>query len=243
MRPEFPCAGAPPRLARGLLFLSTVRLALLAFSFLSGIAFTACAQSAATASPARPGWKATTKPVRNTSAAPAPKPAPKKVALAPKRAPIVEKAQAIQQGALPSGRRDCTGYVMAAYSAAGVELQVPTKYQTTSRMSEQMYLWARGEGRAFKGPDPKPGDLVFFRDTYGTINGDITHVALVEKIESDGTIVLLHRLNGGIKRDKMNLSRPEDPAKNAYLRKKLKAGEPTLTGQLFVAFGRFDGPI
>lgn len=159
------------------------------------------------------------------------------------RAPIVAKAQAMQKGAIASGRKDCTGFVLAAYDAAGVDLVVPAKYQNSPRLSEQMYQWARGEGRAFKGPNPKPGDLVFFRDTYGTIKGDITHIALVEKIENDGTIVLLHRMNGKIKRDKMSLAKPEDPVRNAYFRKKQRAGEPTMSGQLFVAFGRFDAPI
>ena len=153
---------------------------------------------------------------------------------------IVAHAQALANaGKLHAGeRRDCSGFVMDAYRAAGKPLAIPPRYQRFPNVSAMLHDWSSAEGRAFTGK-PAPGDLVFFRDTVGRLNGRITHVALVERVREDGTVDLIHYISGGIRRDQMNLARPNDHTVNAWLRRKQSKREPALAGELFVAYARF----
>ena len=153
---------------------------------------------------------------------------------------VVAHAQAMANaGKLHAGeRRDCSGFVMNVYRAAGKPLTIPKTYQRFPNVSAMLHDWSASEGRAFRGL-PAPGDLVFFRDTTGDIENRITHVALVERVREDGTVDLIHYISGRIRRDKMNLSRPSDPAVNAWLRRKKSKAEPALAGELFVAYARF----
>ena len=68
----------------------------------------------------------------------------------------------------------------------------------------------------------------------------MTHVALVERVQEDGTVVMIHYLSGKMRRDCMNLAHPSDPACNGWLRKKTQAGDAALAGELFVAYARFE---
>lgn len=153
---------------------------------------------------------------------------------------VIAHAQAIANaGKLHDGeRRDCSGFVMNVYRAAGKPLVIPARHQRFQNVSAMLHDWSAAEGRAFRGR-PAPGDLVFFRDTAGAISNRITHVALVERVRDDGTVDLIHFLGGRIRRDKMNLSRPSDHTVNAWLRRKKNKAEPALAGELFVAYARF----
>ena len=69
-----------------------------------------------------------------------------------------------------------------------------------------------------------------------------THVALVEKVDPDGSIHITHYVSGRVKRDVMNLkhrSVARDPGSgktwNSYLR---KGGGKVLSGQLLFRLGR-----
>lgn len=135
-------------------------------------------------------------------------------------------------------RRDCSGFVMDVFRAAGQPLRIPDRYQRFPNVSAMLHDWSSAEGRVFRGT-PVPGDVVFFRDTIGDVNGRITHVALVERVRDDGTVELIHYISGKIRRDPMNLARPGDHTVNAWLRKKKHAKEPALAGELFVAYARF----
>ena len=154
---------------------------------------------------------------------------------------IVAHAEAIAAGKERPLRWDCSGFVMGAYARAGHPITIPDRY-TKTRGSEaaMLYAWARADGLAFRS-DPQPGDVVFFRDTYGPVDGDITHVALVERVDADGTVTLINYLGSKVQRSKMNLSHPSDPSVNAYFRKRIHAGDPLLSGQLFVSYARFVG--
>lgn len=142
---------------------------------------------------------------------------------------------------------DCTGFVEGVYAQAGVSLRgagVAGDNGVTA-----LYRYARDHGRVFTRGKPKPGDLVFFRETYdqnrdGRRNDGLTHVGLVDEVESDGTVVVIHRVRRGVVRYRMNLAKPglrRDPRTGEVLNDMLRvpgAGKmPVLTGQLFAAYG------
>lgn len=141
-------------------------------------------------------------------------------------------------GKLPNGtRRDCSGFVVAAFRAAGKPLDVPPAFHEHKNVSAMLHAWSKAEKRVVGAP--LPGDVVFFRDTYGKLLGRVTHVGLVEDVKEDGTVVVLHYMGGKIRRDLLNVRAPSDPEKNGWLRRKKHAAEPALAGELFVAYARF----
>lgn len=101
-----------------------------------------------------------------------------------------------------------------------------------------------------------PGDLVYFDDTWDKnrnrrVDDPLTHVGIVESLEPDGTIFVIHRSGRGVVRDPMNLARPADHKDetgrtiNAYLRSPTApagAGARRLMGELFAGFGRLRLP-
>lgn len=140
---------------------------------------------------------------------------------------------------LPKGsRRDCSGFVLAAYQAAGDPLVIPERFRKGGSVSVMLHEWMKGSDRSFKNGAPKAGDLVFFRDTTGPLKNRITHIGIVEKVSADGTVTFLHHMSGKMRRDKMSLTDRTDPAKNGYLRRKKKRTDPALAGELFVAYAR-----
>lgn len=183
------------------------------------------------------------------AAKPAAKATPTKVAIVTKpampaakpdyRTKAVANGRAILAGtgAKPK-RQDCSGFVTAVYERAGHPLEVSAESQKgTTSVAEMLYRTAKAGGRTHD-ELPKPGDLVFYRDTFGKIDGRITHVAMVESVAKDGTVTVIHNIGGRYRRSSMNLSEPHEPLKNGYFRKKQTANEPVLAGELFVAYAR-----
>ncbi|HYO71628.1 MAG TPA: CHAP domain-containing protein [Archangium sp.] len=142
---------------------------------------------------------------------------------------------------------DCTGFVEGVYARAGVSFRgagVAGDNGVTA-----LYRYARDHGRVFTRGKPKPGDLVFFRETYdqnrdGRRNDGLTHVGLVDEVASDGTVVVIHRVKRGVVRYRMNLAKPglrRNPRTGEVLNDMLRvpgAGKmPVLTGQLFASYG------
>src|SRR5690606_39104519 len=84
-------------------------------------------------------------------------------------------------------RDDCSGFVSAVFSAAGV----PMDHVVAT-------LWDRAEQLdALHYGDPWVGDLVFFDDTWdrngnGLWDDPLTHVGLVIDVEPDGTVLFAH---------------------------------------------------
>lgn len=142
---------------------------------------------------------------------------------------------------------DCTGLVLAAYSHVGVRLFTQAKPGDNGVAA--IYRYVQSHGRVFRTDNPSPGDLVFFRDTYdlnrdGRANDGLTHVGIVESINTDATVSIIHRVSRGVVRYRMNLGRPgiHRDAKsgdilNDYLRAPGPQSKVALTGELFAGYG------
>lgn len=153
-------------------------------------------------------------------------------------ASLVDHRRLVVRG--ESYRYDCSGLVEAAHAGAHIELH---------GSSRSMYDLARREGLLHKRKLPSPGDIAFFDDTYDRNHNrrrddDLTHVAIVESVDSDGTITLVHKGGRGVMRIEMNLRRPGErrDADGRELNDHLRAtsdkdGGPTLSGELWRAFG------
>lgn len=137
-------------------------------------------------------------------------------------------------------RWDCSGMVMAAHAGARLPLTGNTK---------ALFEQAREAGVLHKRKIPEPGDLAFFDNTHdrngnGRRDDELTHVAVVEEVDAEGTITLIHLGSKGVVRIVMNLRHPHERTNergeviNSYLRASSdKDGGPVLTGELWRAFG------
>ncbi len=140
-------------------------------------------------------------------------------------------------------RNDCSGFVNAAYAAAGRDLH--------GLNSAALYELSRDEGVFHKRRRPLPGDVVFFDNTHDRngnrrLDDKLTHVAVVERVDDDGTITLVHKGGSGVTRIVMNLrhrrqARTDDGDElNSHLRAKTKRDRRRtryLAGQLWRGFG------
>jgi hypothetical protein len=118
----------------------------------------------------------------------------------------------------------------AIYLAHGIDLFEGGAADGKANGVGLIYNHLRKHGQLHRGPVVQAGDLVFFDNTWdyngdGLVNDPLTHVGIVERVESNGTIVFISRVAGAIER---------------YMRRKhWRDGEqtPYLTGELFAAFG------
>lgn len=152
---------------------------------------------------------------------------------------------------------DCSGLVRLAYERAGLDplgnLGRPGDNAVTT-------IWRRAYRLgALKRSAPRPGDLVFFRNTWdrnrdGRYNDGLTHVGIVERVAADGTVTFIHRSSRGITRDHLHPQRPDvrtdDSGRvhNDYLRRPDGTDGPRLTGELFAGYAsiaafRRDSPV
>ena len=101
-------------------------------------------------------------------------------------------------------RYDCSGFVCAAYKKAKQPLRGNTASMQDLAKSERLF---------HKRKIPSPGDVAFFHNTYdrnrnGKRDDLWSHVAVVESVDSHGTITLVHKGGKGIRRTMMNLKDP-----------------------------------
>jgi hypothetical protein len=146
---------------------------------------------------------------------------------------------------------DCTGVVRIAYESAGIELMAGAGHVGNNGVTH-IYQRAKRAGALHK-DHPKPGDIVFFRETYdrdrdGRRDG-LTHVGIVERVGPDGTISFIHRGSKGVARVRMNLRQPHvhrargsKEVVNDYLRRASADSRAYLTGELFAGFAS-PGPL
>lgn len=192
-------------------------------------------------------------PFARGSAVGVPSPAPAEAPLVIRpgaRQDVVSEAQRLlgQRRIEVQGKRygdDCTGLVRALFEPVGVNLLGAAEPGDNGVTA--MWRFAGRHGRVFHGGRPLPGDLVFFRDTYdlnrdGSVNDGLTHVGVVEDVEADGTVVVIHRVARGVVRYRMNLTAPtqaraSDGRKlNDWLRTGAPGGRPRLTAELFAGY-------
>lgn len=137
-------------------------------------------------------------------------------------------------------RMDCSGVAHAIYARAGFPLG-------TVGDTRRLFELARTQG-SLRRSDPLPGDLAFFDFTWdadgnGALDDALSHVAIVERVEPDGTVLLVHRVSDRIVRARMNLARPHDrhdergAPLNHFLRSASGAHPAKTTAELFVAYG------
>jgi hypothetical protein len=144
---------------------------------------------------------------------------------------------------------DCSGLVNLAYRKQGLNL-LPERTLPGENGVAAIHRKARSLD-ALRG-EPRPGDLVFFRETYdrnrdGRRNDGLTHIGVVERVEPDGTVTFVHRAGKGVKRARLNLHQPSlrrdarGRVLNDYLRRSERATHPRLAGELFAGFATVDG--
>lgn len=146
---------------------------------------------------------------------------------------------------------DCAGVTRAIYLSQGIDLYEGGEQKAQANGVRLIYEHVRAYGRTHHGPTVRPGDLVFFDNTWdsnqdGILNDPLTHVGIVEAVEQNGTVVFISRVSNAIERYRMNLRDPnairaaDGRLLNDYLRRR-KSGDPLgtgyLTGQLFAGFG------
>jgi peptidoglycan DL-endopeptidase CwlO len=141
---------------------------------------------------------------------------------------------------------DCTGLLLGIYRQLGLDLMGSAERGDNGVTA--IYRYAQEHGRVYQGGWPVEGDLIFFRNTYdqnrdGRTNDGLTHIGLVERTLADGTVWVIHRVDRGVVRYRMNLNHPTlhrhprtgEPL-NDYLRAPGQNAKPLLTGQLFAAY-------
>ena len=152
-----------------------------------------------------------------------------------------------------NGRRiayDCAGVTRAIFLKHGIDLYDGDASDPDANGVRLIHSHIEQQGTFHQGPVVHPGDLVFFNNTWdyngdGKVNDPLTHVGIVERQESDGTVVFISRVAGAVERYRMNLGLPhvhktaDGRILNDYLRRK-DVSDPAntghLTGELFAQF-------
>ncbi len=130
---------------------------------------------------------------------------------------LAEIAVDIMHSQKHSGRRDCSGLITAILDSAGLEAQGNTRS-----------YWHEAQSQGRVETKPIPGNLAFFDRTYdanrnGKVDDELTHIAIVIKVENDGTVHLIHRGSGKVRVLLLNLKhrdkrRIDGKEVNDYLR-------------------------
>jgi len=146
---------------------------------------------------------------------------------------------------------DCSGFVRGVYATQRVDLYGGLGELDGGNGVGRIYTHFVQHGRIHYGPTVHPGDLVFFHNTWdfnhdGLPNDPLTHVGVVEGVDSNGTVYFVSWLSKGAERYRMNLQYPhahkaaDGRVINDFLRRRQfgdASGTRYLTGQLFAAFG------
>lgn len=110
-------------------------------------------------------------------------------------------------------RMDCTGVVQGIYYGAGIDLYTPLRsYQGDGVV--RLYSFMDDNGLLADESNPKPGDLVFWDNTYdksrsGKVDDPLTHVGMIVSVSDNGDIQYIHHNYArGIVLEHMNLNEP-----------------------------------
>lgn len=153
-------------------------------------------------------------------------------------------------------RADCSNFVTAVWGVVGIDLMsLGAEYPALNGVA-LIERYSERFGENHRHWFPSPGDIVYFDNTYdanrnGRIDDPLSHVGLVDAVDRDGTIHVIHLSRRGVVRDPMNLLRPDvrqderGKTLNAWLRPQFardRADVPRLAGQLFAGFGTIELP-
>ncbi|MCO4748067.1 MAG: hypothetical protein KC912_24955 [Proteobacteria bacterium] len=131
-------------------------------------------------------------------------------------------------------RDDCSGFVSAVFTEAGVEMD---------GVVSSIYDLAAVHGTIHWSLVPRVGDVVFFDDTHdrndnGRWDDPLTHIGLIVDVEPDGTAVYAHAgTSSGRGFGRINVAQPfvrrtaEGKDLNTYLREP-EPGDPQVAGYL-----------
>ncbi|MBI5549257.1 MAG: CHAP domain-containing protein [Deltaproteobacteria bacterium] len=136
---------------------------------------------------------------------------------------------------------DCTGLVRAVYGRHGMDLLEGSEAGDSG--VQAIWRFAQRHGELHR-DHPRAGDVVFFSETYdrnrdGRENDGLTHVGIVESVEQDGTVRVIHRVANGVVSYRMNLGSPRQRAdgRGRVVNDWLRAGKSSrLAGELFAGF-------
>jgi len=146
---------------------------------------------------------------------------------------------------------DCAGVTREIFFRHGIDVYAGGGAGANANGVRLIHAHVKQHGRLHRGPVVRPGDLVFFDDTWdyngdGVVNDALTHVGVVETVDADGTVVFISRVAAAVQRYRMNLRMPsihrtsDGRILNDYLRRKRwnDSDETSyLTGELFAGFG------
>ena len=131
-----------------------------------------------------------------------------------------------------SARDDCSGFVRAIYAREGIDLVLLPELPRENGVSNIRRL-AR-ERRALR-RQPRPGDLVFFRDT--TARRGYTHIGIVDFVRGN-EVDFVHRAGRGIVRSHLDLRYPHRYPSNDFIKR--SGPGPRLAGELVAGFASAD---
>lgn len=146
---------------------------------------------------------------------------------------------------------DCSGFVSVVNKNHNEIYFRPSelnKYFSSGRKSQAIFdLYKSKNQISLKSPEV--GDLVFFNNTTRRTKGGkqklITHVGIITKVNSDGSVEFIHNVRGKNITSTMDLSNPNSHAKNgkkinAYIISRCKTSS-CLASNRFSGFGKISG--
>jgi hypothetical protein len=172
----------------------------------------------------------------------------------------------VKVGNGPAVRMDCSGFVRAVFLSVGLDVFAPGSPAVRQRHGNGVGMllwfneshgtfWERRGRAADDAVTPRPGDIVYFHDTYDRnrnrrYDDRFTHVGLVESVSDDGAVTFLHAAGHVVRRERMNLRRPHVAREGGevvnhpvrYRTRWERPGDPRLASELFAGFGRLARP-
>jgi peptidoglycan DL-endopeptidase CwlO len=232
---------------------ATVRL----LAWISMVLGSACARGAVVKPDPPPVVVAVALPGTEPPAAPEP--------LEPRGAIAIDRVLAASRGLVGATRVevdgvafrfDCSGFVRGVFSTVGLDLLELSSELPGANGVALIHTWVARHGENHARASPSPGDIVYFDDTYdrnrdGRLGDVLTHVGVVDGVEDDGTVLVIHHSSRGIVRDPMNVARPDERTDergrtiNALIRSKAPRDPPGtryLAGALFAGYGTVRAP-